>query len=219
METEAKLAFKDKDSLYGFAATDFFRGFCVDPDVPVPVLLENTYLDKADLDISRRGGMIRIRHYAGGGEDIYEFTVKYGGSVSVGMHQRYEWNLKNSNPDFSISDFIRSVPLEDDSRDVLPEVFGDIKDDDLTVICSNSFYRTVFELSYEGSIIEACFDSGIISSSDGLRTDEICELELELIKGDISNLRSLTDLVMNNAGCVPLEDTKYRRTLAMGMSE
>lgn len=217
METEAKLAFKDKESLYGFAATDFFRGFCAGKDEPVPVLLENSYLDTKDMDISNRGGMIRVRHYKSRDDDRFEFTVKYKGSVSGGLHQRFEWNADSSDGVFSVSEFKRLAPVEDDSAGMLNEALGSIKDEDLSVICSNSFYRTVFDLSFGNSHFEACFDSGIIKSSDGSKTDEICELELEMIKGDISDLKSLTDLFISEAGCIPFGDTKYRRTLAMGI--
>ena len=217
METEAKLAFKDKDSLYGTAVADFFRKLCVDDSTPEPVLLENTYLDTEDLNISRRGGMIRVRHYSGSIGDSFEFTVKYGGGVSGSLHKRYEWNVKSSDGRFSVETFKQLASYEEDPLEMLEEAFGMIKDEDLKVICSNSFTRTVYELSYGKSTIEACFDSGVISSSDGSRTDEICELELELIKGDIKDLNDLTELFIGKTGCTPFEDTKYRRTLAMGM--
>lgn len=216
METEAKLAFKDKDSLYGFSTADCFRKFCADTDEHSPVLLENSYLDTPDHVISGCGGMIRVRHYKGSNEDRFEFTVKYGGSVSGAVHQRYEWNVESSSGNFSVSEFKRLVPVEDDSADVLAQALDGIRDDDLKVICSNSFYRTVIRLAYGRSRIEACFDSGIIKSADGIRTDEICELELELTDGFEDDLRNITDLFIAQAGCVPFEDTKYRRTLAMG---
>ena len=217
METEAKLAFKDKDSLYGFASSDGFLKFCSGPSVPETVILGNSYLDTKDSDISGRGGMIRVRHYGGAGNDRYEFTVKYGNKVSDGIHQRYEWNVDSNDGKFSVGEFKRLA--SDEHQDVLSEVFGDIKDEDLMIICSNSFSRTVYELTCGKSVIEACFDSGIIESSDGLRTDEICELELEIKSGETDDLKALTALIIDMTGCVPFEDTKYRRTLAMATGD
>ena len=218
METEAKLAFKDKESLYALARAEFFRELCSDPQEPGPVLLENSYIDTDDLDISRRGGMIRVRHYSGRDEDRFEFTVKYGGSVTGGLHQRHEWNVQSTDGTFSVESFKRQASA-DDPDDMLSEVFGTVCDDELNVICSNSFNRTVYNISFGQSSIEACFDSGIISSSDGSRTDEICELELELTDGDITDIRELADLIIDKTGCVPFEDTKYRRTLAIGTGD
>ena len=217
METEAKLAFKDKDSLYGLASSDLFSKFCDDVSKADPVLLENSYLDTGDLNISKRGGMIRVRHYSGSREDSFEFTVKYGGGVSGGLHRRYEWNAKSDDGDFSVERFKQLASYDEDPFEMLDEAFGSIKDEDLKVICSNSFTRTVYTLSYGASSIEACFDSGMIRSSDGSRTDEICELELELIKGTVKDLNDLADIIIQKTRCTPFEDTKYRRTLAMGM--
>lgn len=215
METEAKLSFKNKNDLYDLSSSEFFRNFCSGISDPEPVLLENTYLDTIDMDISKRGGMIRVRHYRSSKEDSYEFTVKYGGGESEGIHKRYEWNVKSTDDRFSVEDFKSRVSDNDDPRQMLSEALGTITDDNLKVLCSNSFTRTVYELEYGGSSVEACFDSGIISSPDGSRTDEICELELELIKGDIKDLIALTGLITDKAGCVPFSDTKYKRTLAL----
>lgn len=215
METEAKLAFTDRNDLYDLSSSDFFRKLCTGISDPEPVLLENTYLDTKDMELSERGGMIRVRHYRSSDKDSFEFTVKYGGGVEGAIHKRYEWNVKSCDGKFSVDYFRKNVSDKDDSKDLLSEVFGSITDDDLNVICSNSFSRTKYELSYGKSLIEACFDSGIISSPDSSKTDEICELELELINGDIDDLTALTGLITDMTGCVPFADTKYRRTLAL----
>ena len=215
METEAKLGFKSKDDLYGLISADFFRKFCINETEPEPVMLENTYLDTKDMDISGRGGMIRVRHYKGADSDNYEFTVKYGGGVSGSIHKRLEWNVKSDNGSFSVEDFKKKASYKEDSLAMLTEALGNIKDDDLSVLCSNSFNRTVYDLVYGRSHIEACFDSGIISNPDGSKTDEICELELELINGNLEDLTGLADLVIEKTGCVPFGETKYSRTLAM----
>lgn len=221
METEAKLGFNDKGSLYALTTSDVFLKFCDDKIKPEPVLLENTYLDTQDMSVSHRGGMIRVRHYSSKTEDNYEFTVKYGGFVSDGIHKRYEWNVKSEDGIFTIDGFKKNASTDDDPAGLLSEVFSNIKDEDLKVICSNSFTRTIYNLTYGVSIIEACFDSGIITSPDNLMTDEICEMELELVKGNIEDLNELKDYFIEKTGCFTFENTKYKRTLAMaaGRSE
>lgn len=218
METEVKLGFNDKESLFKVAKTDSFLKFCKNPDV-LPVLLENTYLDTEDLQITKRGGAVRIRHYSGNGEDSYEFTVKYGGGTSQGLHRRYEWNVKSDNDKFSIDNFKSGASGDKDPSDILNEVFSGLKDDDLKVVCFNSFYRTIYELSYGTSLIEACFDSGLIRNSDGTKTDEICELELEIAYGNIGDLEALTAILIKDADCEPLDKTKYSRTLNMALGD
>lgn len=216
METEVKLSFKDRDSLNAFSAADEFRRLCVNADGSIPVLLENIYLDTASLTISGRGGMMRLRHYAAEGKDNYEITVKYGGSAANGLHKRYEWNIPSIDGSYSIDTIKDSVKNGDDPAEMLERVFDGLTDKDISVICSNSFYRTTYILLYGNSKIEACFDSGIIKGTEG-RTDEICELELELIEGNLSDLNELAELIKTLSGGIPLEDTKYRRTLALAL--
>ena len=215
MELEVKLSFDSKDKLYGLAISDDFLKYCTGADMPEPVLLENTYLDTSDLSITGRGGMIRVRHYKGSDQDYYEFTVKYGGNVSDGYHKRYEWNARSSDNRFSIERFKELAASGDDPSDMLSEAFGDIKDEDLKPICSNSFNRTIYNLAFGDSTIEACFDYGLISNSDGSKTDEICELELELKSGDPADIDQLAKIITGKTGCVPLDNTKYGRTLKL----
>ena len=92
METEIKLGFIDKESLLTVADADWFKAYCI--DTGETFLLENTYLDTNDLKVTSNGAMIRVRHYSGDADDFYEFTVKYGGGVSDGLHRRFEWNVK-----------------------------------------------------------------------------------------------------------------------------
>ena len=217
METEVKLGFKDKESLYKFAESDAFRELKCNCDDVSPVLLENSYLDTSDLKVSGRGAMVRVRHYSGQGIDEYEFTVKCGGKIEDGLHQRCEWNVKSDSGIFSILDFKNNADGSKDPVSLLDEVFEGVTDEDLKVMCCNSFNRTIYELYYGSSKIEACFDSGIIRGADPLKTEDICELELELVVGDVSDLNKLSEIIIRVSDCHPLDNTKFRRTLAMAM--
>ena len=217
METEVKLSFKDKESLNNVTLTDSFRKFCPDLNSS-PVLLENNYLDTIDRTILSRSGSARVRHVSGSGKDFYEFTVKYGGGSSSGLHRRFEWNVRSDDDHFSIAEFKEKAAMEKgDPAEYLDEVFDGLNDDDLIVLCFNSFYRTLYTLKYNNSTVEACVDSGIIRSSVSDETEEICELELELITGDEKDLMELKELIMNENDCVPLDKSKFMRTLALAM--
>lgn len=215
MELEVKLSFDSKDKLYGLAVSDEFTEYCTDAVKPESVLLENTYIDTPGMDITKRGGMIRVRHYKGSEEDFYEFTVKYGGGVTEGFHKRYEWNARSEDDQFSIERFMSLITTDSDPSDMLSEVFCGIKDEDLKPICSNSFNRTIYNLAFADSTIEACFDYGLITNSDGSKTDEICELELELKSGEPADIDQLAKIISGKTGCVPLDNTKYGRTLKL----
>ena len=214
METEIKLKFNDKDSLYNVALSDWFRRLIDNGTESKPVLLENLYLDTHDLKITNRTGMVRSRHCLSDTEEYTEFTVKFGGGTESGLHRRYEWNLRSDSNTFSIASFKEQVK-EDDPSAYLDMVFEGLTDEDLMVICSNSFYRTVYDLLYGDSTVEACLDYGSIISSDGSRSEEICELELELKSGEVDDLKKLAGSIIALTGCVPFDATKYGRTLAM----
>ena len=218
MELEVKLGFSDKKSLTDFMSSDRFLKYCPEPEKASTSLLENSYLDTAGLTVTKRSGMIRVRHYSSDDDDRYEFTVKYGGGISAGLHRRYEWNVDSDNGVFSIEDFKRGAVSEnDDSSELLEEAFKGVKDGDLSVVCSNSFTRTVYTLVFGKSTVEACFDSGFITGSSGTVAEEICELELELKEGNINDIKALSAIVIAEADCAPLDKTKYGRTLALAM--
>ena len=212
METEVKLAFKDKDSLFRVADSEDFRKFCGD-SVPDTMLLENSYLDTEDHKILKRNASVRQRHVKGS-EDYFEETVKFRGGASGGLHRRFEWNVRHEGK-FSIEAFKSLAKENGDPVELLDIVFEGVENDDLIVLCFNSFERTVYELEYKNSHIEACFDSGIIKNSDGSKNDEICELELELIKGDEDDLNELSELVKSLYDCHPLDKSKFQRTLEL----
>ena len=212
METEVKLAFKDKDSLFRVAGSEDFRKFLGDLE-PNTMLLENSYLDTPDHKILMRNASVRQRHVKGA-EDYFEETVKFSGGASGGLHRRLEWNVRHEGK-FSIEAF-KSLAIENgDPVELLDIVFDGVESDDLIVLCFNSFERTVYELEYKNSHIEACFDSGIIKNSDGSITDEICELELELINGDEDELSELAEMIRSLYDCHPLDKSKFQRTLEL----
>lgn len=212
METEVKLAFKDKDSLFKAALSEDFRKFLGDSE-PDTMLLENSYLDTNDMKILKRNASVRQRHVKGS-EDYYEETVKFRGGASGGLHRRFEWNVRHEGK-FSVDDFKSLAKEHGDPVELLDIVFEGVENDDLTVLCFNSFQRTVYELEFKDSKIEACFDSGLIKNSDGSKTDEICELELELITGDEDDLKELSGLISSKFDCHPLDKSKFQRTLEL----
>ncbi|MEE5991095.1 MAG: CYTH domain-containing protein, partial [Lachnospiraceae bacterium] len=180
METELKLSFKNTESLMDVASSDLFSEISVISG-PKTMMLENYYLDTADMKILHRHGSVRKR-IVKGEESYIEGTVKYGGGSSSGLHRRFEWNVMLDG-DFSIEEFKKGAPSDGDPLELLDEVFENIESSDLKPLCFNSFQRKIYTLEYNGSHIEACFDSGVIYNSDKSASEDICELELELLSG------------------------------------
>lgn len=215
METEVKLAFKDQESLFSAVSTDWFKSCCGNPDSR-PVTLENTYLDTKDRVLASRGVSLRKRHYTADNTDFFEFTAKYKGAVKEGIHNHFEWNLKSSNGVLELELFKREA--EGDDLSLLSEILDGINDQDLIILCSNTFDRIYYDFKFENSKMDACVDYGEIKDSAGKAFDMICELELELIDGNLEDLESAKAKITADLGGVPFDETKLARTLKASQS-
>lgn len=215
METEVKLAFKDKTSLFSAASSGWFRSHCKDPDSR-PVTLENFYLDTPERELASRAVSFRKRHYKSEDVDFYEFTAKYKGNVKGGIHNHFEWNLKNKDGSLDLGYF--KANAEGDDLELLGEILSGITESDLKVLCSNTFDRTYYDFSFKDSSMEACIDYGGIKDAKGEVCDIICEMELELKEGTIEDLEDAKSKIVSDYGAVPFDDTKLARTLKASMS-
>ena len=215
METEVKLAFKDKESLISAAGSDWFSGHCKDPESR-PVTLENFYLDTPERGLASRGVSLRKRHYTSEDVDFFEFTAKYKGEVKEGIHNYFEWNLKKSDGVLDLESFKRNA--EGDDLGLLEEVLKGISEQDLIVLCSNTFDRIYYDFVFGESSMEACIDSGDIKDSKGNPKDLICEIELELKDGTVEDLEKAKSEMVSRFGAVPFDETKLYRTLKASMA-
>ena len=215
METEVKLAFKNRTSLFSAASSEWFISHCKNPDSR-PVTLENFYLDTTDRELSSRGVSFRKRHYKSEEVDFFEFTAKYKGNVKGGIHSHFEWNLKNKEGILDLEGF--KANADGDDTDLLKEILSGITEDDLKTLCSNTFDRTYYDFRYKDSTMEACIDYGGIKDSKGSVCDVICEIELELKEGTIEDLEDAKSKMVSDFGAVPFDETKLARTLRASMS-
>ena len=217
METEVKLAFKDRESLFSAASSEWFASHCVSTDSH-PLTLENYYLDTADEIFRSRGAVFRKRHFTGFGTDSYEFTAKCVVAVTGGIHERYEWNVKSKDGTIDIKAFMSEAGRQGDDPKVLEKLLSGVSDDDIGILCSNNFERTTYEFRFGESLMEACIDYGEIKDSEGKTCDIICEMELELMEGSVSDLEAAKAFIMSNTDAVPFDTGKFERTLRASKS-
>ncbi|NRA54964.1 MAG: CYTH domain-containing protein [Gammaproteobacteria bacterium] len=132
--------------------------------------LANIYFDTDDKLLRQWDMGLRIR--VNGGH--IEQTIKTAGQVIGGLHQRPEYNidLDNTFPKLSL---FPSLIWPNNCN--LPELQKSIKP-----LFSTDFLRRSSMLIYpDGSIVDLVYDVGTITSDD--KNVEICEVELELVKG------------------------------------
>ncbi len=148
--------------------------------------LHNIYYDTPDLKLHQRAMALRLRRI---GRQWLQ-TMKSGGEVQAGMHQRNEWETPVA------SDALDFEALEACGSKRLPSAVRK----KLRALFVTDFSRTSRMLFFEGAEIELSMDSGEIRA--GRSTRSISELELELKSGEPLQLFRLALVLLD---IVPLE--------------
>lgn len=137
--------------------------------------LSNHYFDTPELDFRRYDMGLRVRENSGD----FEQTIKTSGQVIAGLHQRPEFNVDIEGNFPTLSLFPDEIWQDNQSIASLQTK--------LLSIFSTNFSRTTWLIQTENDDeIELVFDQGTISV-DG-RSENICEIEIELIKGKTDDL-------------------------------
>ena len=154
---------------------------------PITRRLQNIYYDTPKLDLHKSEMALRLRH--AGGQWLQ--TLKGGGSVQAGLHQRNEWEVPVSGMalDFSATQEVEwDAHLRPSLRKKLYPVFV------------TDFSRSSRMLAFRGAQIELCIDQGEVRTEE--RSKPICELELELKSGKPQQLFELALAILE---IVPFE--------------
>ncbi|MFT5806241.1 MAG: triphosphatase [Moritella dasanensis] len=149
--------------------------------------LSNTYFDTTTSQFRQFDFGLRTRKSL----NFAEQTIKTAGIVRGGLHQRPEYNLALSGDMPTLAAF----PAE-----IWPEG-ADIAQlqADLVDLFTTDFERTMWHIQLPNSAeIEVVFDQGMARS--GEHSYPICEIELELVRGDIADLFTLAQQIsqLNN---------------------
>jgi len=139
-----------------------------------------TYFDTPDLLLRQNEAGLRVRRTG----NEYIQTLKAGGGVSGGLHQRNEWEslVEGEQPDLPV---LRELAASDETW--ARKVFSDKTAAQLTPIFSTRIQRMVWDLVLQdGSEVECVLDQGTVEHGD-LKVD-VCEIELELKQGEASAL-------------------------------
>ena len=218
METELKLSFPDRESLYAVCDSPWFL-HAVEILGEKTEEYENSYLDTRDRALEGSGNSLRIRHIVG---SDYIHTVKASrvslsgetdSAVKSGLTSRCEWNVSTKRPDFDIDFFLHEAKEAEDPYEILASILVPLSGSKLVAICKTEFTRQTITAMYEGSKVEICLDTGKCIALD--RSLPICEMEIELISGDVSAVSKLGVLIKEYTNCQPLAVSKLGRCLSL----
>ena len=151
-----------------------------------PVQLLNIYYETPDNWLRNHDMGLRIR----GANGRYEMTMKIAGRVVGGLHQRPEYNIDISKPELELDRF----PAEVWPEGTLPATLSA----EAQPLFSTDFWREKWLVTEGKSRIEIAFDRG--ESKAGEEQEPICELELELLEGDASDVLKLAHKLVNQPG-------------------
>lgn len=154
---------------------------------PVTRRLHNIYFDTPTLDLHGNQMALRLRRV--GGRWIQ--TLKGGGQVRAGLHQRNEWEVAITSAKLDFSGLDPAVWDEH-----LPPALRD----SLQAVFVTDFYRTTRLIQWQGAQIEVCMDHGEVRTAQC--SSPICEVELELKDGQPQQLFELALVLLE---IVPFE--------------
>ncbi len=171
------------------------------------VELGNYYFDTAKRELRALDIGLRIRKNA----DQYEQTLKTAGKSMGALHQRPEYNVDLEGGAVAESEqgLCPVLALFPDSA--WPEGF-DLKSaqHNLQTLFNTDFTRTIYLVNIsEKCQIEMVFDQGLISAKG--KTKPICEIELELKKGQASDLFELAEELLKAMYLAVGSDSKAAR--------
>jgi CRP-like cAMP-binding protein len=142
---------------------------------PIRQKLINTYYDTPDQALQRKRLAVRYRQKG----DVWLLTVKSDAPSPGGLAQRSEWEAPGQPGEFDFS-HVDNPKLRRFLEAATP---------DLVPVFTTDFTRSFWLLTpQEGTRIELALDRGKIVA--GERQETICEVELELLEGEVADLFS-----------------------------
>lgn len=151
-----------------------------------PVQLLNIYYETPDNWLRRHDMGLRVR----GASGRYEMTMKIAGRVVGGLHQRPEYNIDISKPELELERFPAKVWPEGELPSTLAE--------QVQPLFSTDFWREKWQVTEGKSRIEIALDQGEVKAGES--QEPICELELELLEGDVNDVLKLARRLVSQSG-------------------
>jgi triphosphatase len=213
LETELKLTYRTQEELMSVPHDNWFKKYLL-PDAPVHQELLSSYFDTPDMTFRQNGAVVRVREVSG---DDYIHTVKVSNGGNEGLHQRFEWNYKTSEERFNAEMFLEQAKADDDPYSILQEVLFPAIGSELKCILQTKFTRVSYLFGFGDSIMEVSLDIGEVIA--GEKHENICEMEIELVNGDVRDLLSLGEIVQANTHCEPENISKFGRGVRLLSSE
>ncbi|MNR76155.1 CHAD domain protein [compost metagenome] len=177
MEIELKLLIRPQD-VASFKKHPLLKKYA--QSAPVTQDQADLYFDTDEQNLRKCDAGLRVRQ-AG---KVWTQTLKAGGSVEGGLHQRHEWEsqVHRAEPDLYALRKMIDVSGAWDDLISSPKFAARLRP-----IFSATVSRTTWQLHFpDGSEIECVLDQGTLGTAE--RSEAISEIELELVSGKALHL-------------------------------
>lgn len=165
--------------------------------------ITNIYYETIDQQLRQQDMGLRIRGYSavGASPTHYEMTLKTAGQVVGGLHQRPEYNVPLTTTALDVARFPAEVwPIEWDIA-ALQQA--------LQPLFRTDFIRETWLITVQQSQIELALDRGEIAT--GEHSEPLCEIELELIAGEVADVLLLAEALADLGGLRQGDQSKAAR--------
>lgn len=199
METELKLSLRQQD------VPALLAHPLLATSAKVQRLL-NTYFDTPALDLKQRRMAVRER-LAG---EQWLLTVKTAGKSENGLSRRQEWEAPTTPGALDFAALVDDAELAASLMDLRAE---------LKPLFRTDFERHSWVLTHDSASIEVALDQGHINVPGTALSEDILELELELLNGPEAALHGLADALRQTPSGVialtPSDASKAQRGLTL----
>lgn len=169
---------------------------------PVKIHMRAEYMDTKSSILSKNKIALRVRSE----DDKKILTVKSNGIQINGLHKREEINVELDNENMDLTNILKTL-------DIGNKIIKLSEKEKLNTIIITDFERIKFIVSLFGCEAEIAIDKGFIIANG--KTDDIMELEIEYISGDIDNLKNIGDFFISNYNLEPEPRSKFERGLML----
>lgn len=203
MEIELKFLVEEELTRERILQDDHLRKLAGEEALEV-IPMKAVYYDTEEKDLLKKMYAFRVRY-----EDVRPVaTMKWGGGVEEGLHQRGELNV-------TVNEVFAECPNVDifKGSEIYEEIAEAVGEKPLIPVMEMEFVRKQMHVDTGKSISVVSFDEGEIRTAGG--TAPISEVEVELYSGDQDDMIALGKELAAKYNLTPGNKSKYQRGLEL----
>ncbi len=204
MEIELKYLIPDKETIDKMWQEAVFKDYGTVDSVS-QIEMDAIYYDTEDRVLGGADTAFRVRKEG----QRYVATLKWGGHQHEGLHEREELNIQLQNDPAVVLPSL-DIFAENEKGRQLATLVGDKP---LKALIETRFTRQIMRIDTGATICEVALDNGSIITPVG--DLDICELEIELFTGDVSDIEKIGADLEKRFGLETGVESKFGRGIRL----